>query len=104
MKPRRMSDVARAVDGLFLGEDVEVTTVCTDSRLASPGSLFVALPGEHTDGGLFVPEAFQLGAAGALVRDGLTVEGPAVSVRSTHEALIRLATDERRRIGATVVA
>lgn len=103
MKPRRMSDVARAVDGLFLGEDVEVTTVCTDSRLATPGSLFVALPGEHTDGGLFVPEAFELGAAGALVRDGLRVDGPAVSVRSTNEALIRLAVDERRRMGATVV-
>ena len=58
MKPRLMSDVARAVDGLFLGNDVVVTTVCTDSRLATPGSLFVALPGEHTDGGLFVPEAF----------------------------------------------
>ena len=98
-----MSDVARVVDGLFLGEDVEVTTVCTDSRLATAGSLFVALPGEHTDGGLFVPEAFELGAAGVLVRDGLTVDGPAVSVRSTHDALIRLATDERRRIDATVV-
>jgi UDP-N-acetylmuramoyl-tripeptide--D-alanyl-D-alanine ligase len=98
-----MSDVARAVDGLFLGNDVVVTTVCTDSRLATPGSLFVALPGEHTDGGLFVPEAFQLGAAGALVRDGLRVDGPSVSVRSTNEALIRLATDERRRSGATVV-
>ncbi|HEY8018812.1 MAG TPA: UDP-N-acetylmuramoyl-tripeptide--D-alanyl-D-alanine ligase [Actinomycetota bacterium] len=103
MKPRLMSDVARAVDGLFLGNDVVVTTVCTDSRLATPGSLFVALPGEHTDGGLFVPEAFQLGAAGALVRDGLRVDGPSVSVRSTNEALIRLATDERRRSGATVV-
>ena len=103
MKPRLMSDVARAVDGLFLGDDVVVTTVCTDSRLATPGSLFVALPGEHTDGGLFVPEAFHLGAAGALVRDGLRVEGPSVSVRSTNEALIRLATDERRRSGATVV-
>ncbi|MGZ5288323.1 MAG: UDP-N-acetylmuramoyl-tripeptide--D-alanyl-D-alanine ligase [Actinomycetota bacterium] len=103
MKPRLMSDVARAVDGLFLGDDVVVTTVCTDSRLATPGSLFVALPGEHTDGGLFVPEAFQLGAAGALVRDGLRVDGPSVSVRSTNEALIRLATDERRRSGATVV-
>jgi UDP-N-acetylmuramoyl-tripeptide--D-alanyl-D-alanine ligase len=103
VKPRLMSDVARAVDGLFLGEDVVVTTVCTDSRLATPGSLFVALPGEHTDGGLFVPEAFQLGAAGALVRDGLRVDGPSVSVRSTNEALIRLATDERRRSGATVV-
>ncbi|MEO8477041.1 MAG: UDP-N-acetylmuramoyl-tripeptide--D-alanyl-D-alanine ligase [Actinomycetota bacterium] len=98
-----MSDVARAVDGLFLGEDVVVTTVCTDSRLATPGSLFVALPGERTDGGLFVPEAFEMGAAGALVRDGLTVEGPVVAVRSTHEALIQLATDERRRIDATVV-
>jgi UDP-N-acetylmuramoyl-tripeptide--D-alanyl-D-alanine ligase len=98
-----MSDVARAVDGLFLGDDVEVTTVCTDSRLATPGSLFVALPGEHTDGGLFVPEAFQLGAAGALVRDGLRVDGPSVSVRSTNEALIRLATDERRGSRATVV-
>jgi UDP-N-acetylmuramoyl-tripeptide--D-alanyl-D-alanine ligase len=103
VKPRLMSDVARAVDGLFLGDDVVVTTVCTDSRLATPGSLFVALPGEHTDGGLFVPEAFQLGAAGALVRDGLRVDGPSVSVRSTNEALIRLATDERRRSGATVV-
>jgi UDP-N-acetylmuramoyl-tripeptide--D-alanyl-D-alanine ligase len=103
VKPRLMSDVARAVDGLFLGNDVVVTTVCTDSRLATPGSLFVALPGEHTDGGLFVPEAFQLGAAGALVRDGLRVDGPSVSVRSTNEALIRLATDERRRSGATVV-
>jgi len=103
VKPRLMSDVARAVDGLFLGDDVVVTTVCTDSRLATPGSLFVALPGEHTDGGLFVPEAFQLGAAGALVRDGLRVDGPSVSVRSTNEALIRLATDERRRSDATVV-
>jgi UDP-N-acetylmuramoyl-tripeptide--D-alanyl-D-alanine ligase len=103
VKPRLMSDVARAVDGLFLGDDVVVTTVCTDSRLATPGSLFVALPGEHTDGGLFVPEAFQLGAAGALVRDGLRVDGPSVSVRSTNEALIRLATDERRRSEATVV-
>jgi len=103
VKPRLMSDVARAVDGLFLGDDVVVTTVCTDSRLATPGSLFVALPGEHTDGGLFVPEAFQLGAAGALVRDGLRVDGPSVAVRSTNEALIRLATDERRRSDATVV-
>ncbi len=103
MKPRSMSDVARAVDGLFLGEDVVVSTVCTDSRLATPGSLFVALPGERTDGGLFVSEAFEMGAAGALVRDGLTVEGPVVAVRSTNEALIQLATDERRRIDATVV-
>ena len=103
MKPRRMSDVARAVDGLFLGDDAEVTSVAIDSRVCRPGDLFVALPGDRTDGGRFVPEAFDNGAAGVLVRDGLSVEGPAVCVRSTHEALLQLAADERRRITASVV-
>lgn len=103
MKPRRMSDVARAVDGLFLGSDVEVSSVATDSREVGPGDLFVALPGERTDGGRFVPEAFERGAAGVLVRDSLTVDGPAICVRSTNEALLRLAADERRRMGAAIV-
>jgi UDP-N-acetylmuramoyl-tripeptide--D-alanyl-D-alanine ligase len=99
-----MSDVARAAEGLFLGEDVEVTSVAIDSREVMPGALFVALPGERTDGGRFVPEAFANGAAGVLVRDGLDVDGPAVSVRSTGEALMMLARDERSRMSARVVA
>ena len=104
MRPRRMSDVARAVEGLFLGEDVDVTSVAIDSREVLLGALFVALPGERTDGGRFVPEAFANGAAGVLVRDGLDVDGPAVSVRSTGEALMMLARDERSRMDARVVA
>lgn len=99
-----MSDVARAVDGLFLGEDGVVSSVATDSRLVRPGGLFVALPGEHTDGGRFVEEAFRNGAAGVLVRDNLSVDGPAVCVRNTNDALIRLAADERTRMPATIVA
>ena len=104
MRPRRMSDVAGAVEGLFLGEDTEVTSIAIDSRNVLPGGLFVALPGERTDGGRFVPEAFANGAAGVLVRDGLDVDGPAVSVRSTGEALLMLARDERSRMDARVVA
>ena len=99
-----MTDVARAVEGLFLGEDVVVTSVAIDSRDVVPGALFVALPGERTDGGRFVPEAFANGAAGVLVRDGLDVDGPAVSVRSTGEGLMMLARDERARMDANVVA
>jgi UDP-N-acetylmuramoyl-tripeptide--D-alanyl-D-alanine ligase len=104
MKPRRMSDVARAVDGLFLGEDAVVTSVAIHSDDVVPGALFVALPGERVDGARFVPEAFERGAAGVLVRDGLDVDGPAVSVRSTAEALMALAADERTRLPARVVA
>jgi UDP-N-acetylmuramoyl-tripeptide--D-alanyl-D-alanine ligase len=99
-----MSDVARAVEGLFLGEDVEVISVAIDSRDVVPGALFVALPGERTDGSMFVSEAFSNGAAGVLVRDGLDVDGPAVSVRSTGEGLMMLARDERARMEANVVA
>lgn len=104
MRPRRMSDVARAVDGLFLGADVEVTSIATDSRDVATGALFVGLPGERTDGGRFVPEAFSRGAAGVLVRDGLAVDGPAVFARSTGDALMMLARDERAGMSARVVA
>ncbi|MDP9298846.1 MAG: UDP-N-acetylmuramoyl-tripeptide--D-alanyl-D-alanine ligase [Actinomycetota bacterium] len=103
MKPRRLSDVARAVGGVMLGEDVEVGGVSIDSRLVEPGSLFVALPGARTDGARYVPDAFANGAAGVLVPHGLRVDGPAVWVDSTGEALMRLAADERARIDATVV-
>ena len=104
MRPRRMSDVARAVDGMLIGEDVEVTSVTTDSRYVTAGALFVALPGERTDGAKFVADALAGGAAGVLGRDGTTIQGPAVFVRSTGEALTRLASDERLRMDATVIA
>jgi UDP-N-acetylmuramoyl-tripeptide--D-alanyl-D-alanine ligase len=39
-----------------------------DSRQATPGSLFVALPGEHHDGHDFVGEAFSAGSSFALVK------------------------------------
>jgi UDP-N-acetylmuramoyl-tripeptide--D-alanyl-D-alanine ligase len=104
VKPRRLSDVARAVDGVLVGDDVEVTSVSTDSRNMRRGGLFVALPGERTDGTRFVRHAFESGAAGVVVREGTDVSGPAVSVRSTGQALLRLAADERGRSDARVVA
>ena len=107
MRPRRLSDVARAVEGAREGDDVEVRSVSTDSRAISAGSLFVALPGERTDGHRFVEAAFARGAAAALVGDrggdDAHVPGPRVRVGSTGEALMRLAADERRSMGATVV-
>ncbi len=44
-----------------------ITRVVIDSREAEPGALFVALPGERTDGHDFVAEAFAAGAIAALV-------------------------------------
>jgi UDP-N-acetylmuramoyl-tripeptide--D-alanyl-D-alanine ligase len=36
-----------------------ITDACLDSRLAIPGSLFVAIPGERVDGHDFVANAFK---------------------------------------------
>jgi UDP-N-acetylmuramoyl-tripeptide--D-alanyl-D-alanine ligase len=47
--------------------DIVFSSVVVDSRLAVSGSLFIALRGEHTDGHLFVAEAFARGAVVAIV-------------------------------------
>lgn len=103
MKSRRLSEVTVAIGGVQVGDEVEVSSVATDSREVRPGGLFVALQGEHEDGHRYVPEAFDRGAAAVLVRDGFAVQGPAVRVPSTGEALLRLAADERSRSEARVI-
>ncbi|MEO5346025.1 MAG: UDP-N-acetylmuramoyl-L-alanyl-D-glutamate--2,6-diaminopimelate ligase [Magnetococcus sp. YQC-9] len=52
-----------------LGEDVEITTLGTDSRQVTPGTLFAALPGSRVDGRRFIDAAIAAGAA-ALLHDG----------------------------------
>lgn len=64
----RLSEIALAVGGELRGEDAVVTgSVETDSRLITAGALFVAKPGEITDGHFFVSDARALGAVGAIV-------------------------------------
>jgi UDP-N-acetylmuramoyl-tripeptide--D-alanyl-D-alanine ligase len=107
MRPRQLSDVARAVEGARTGDDVEVRSVSTDSRAVEAGSLFIAIAGERTDGHRHVDAAFTDGAAAAMVDqregDGAPWAGPLVRVDSTAEALMRLAADERATTGATVI-
>ncbi|MEY4321671.1 MAG: hypothetical protein RL167_399 [Actinomycetota bacterium] len=68
MIPLSLEQIAQAVNGELIGKDAMVTgSVETDSRLVSAGSLFVAKPGEFTDGHLFLASAEQGGAIGAIV-------------------------------------
>jgi UDP-N-acetylmuramoyl-tripeptide--D-alanyl-D-alanine ligase len=62
-------------------EAVALTGVAVDSRAVRGGELFVALPGERTDGHAYVEDAFRAGALAALV--GRPVAGhPLVDVAS----------------------
>ena len=55
-------DVAAAVDGsLIVGDETDFNGICTDSREAAPGVLFVALRGERVDGHDYISKAVELG-------------------------------------------
>jgi UDP-N-acetylmuramoyl-tripeptide--D-alanyl-D-alanine ligase len=49
-------------------QQTPISEVVVDSRRARPGCLFVAFPGQHTDGHHFVAHAFSRGAVAALVQ------------------------------------
>ena len=58
------------------GQDVEISSVAYDSRRVSPGSLFVAIEGEITNGNRFISSAIERGAC-AIVSELPPPPGPA---------------------------
>ncbi len=89
----RLSEIAAAVAGSLYGEDDVVTALVeTDSRLVNVGSLFVAKPGEVTDGHLFLGSALEKGAVGAIVQSKQDSGISQIVVKDSVEALGKLAT------------
>jgi UDP-N-acetylmuramoyl-tripeptide--D-alanyl-D-alanine ligase len=77
-----LADVLEALTGLRPANATPgITGAEIDSRLLTPGMLFVALPGEHHDGHDFVAEAFQKGARYALVARDLTSQFKQIDLR-----------------------
>jgi UDP-N-acetylmuramoyl-tripeptide--D-alanyl-D-alanine ligase len=106
VRARSLGSIAPAVGGTVAPADAGtvVEAVVTDSRAATTGSLFVALPGERVDGHAFLLDAAANGAAGAMVRTGTQAPLPSIAVHDTGAGLLGLAADERRAFAGTVVA
>lgn len=88
------------------GAALRYSAVSTDTRTLVPGSLFVALLGDHFDGHDHLLAAHRAGAAGALVRRGTAaVEGlPLWEVEDPLVSLGDLAAYHRRRFSGPVIA
>lgn len=113
-------------------QQVAITEVVSDSRDVTPGSLFIALAGERTDGHRYLSDVAQRGAQAALVKAGSAhafwpAEGsgrpwalvdPATGAgleQATPEALLLIAVDDplmavqrlaayhRRQLAPTVI-
>ena len=101
---------ARAMAARVVGGNVTFSGVATDSRALRSGELFVALKGERFDGHDFVPEAFERGAAVAVVASDRAgafegrVTGSLLAVADPLAALAALAAYWRRRFTLPVAA
>jgi UDP-N-acetylmuramoyl-tripeptide--D-alanyl-D-alanine ligase len=100
-----LDDLARIVGGSLHtdGTDASGSTLVdgpveTDSREIVPGGIFVAKPGEVTDGHLFAGTAVDAGAALLLVERVLPLPVPQVVVPDAVEALQALAAEVVRRV------
>ena len=97
-------DVAAATRGAIAGDWV-ASGVSIDSRTLAPGDLFVALIGPNQDGHAFLAQAFERGAAAAVVSrvpDGPGDEASLVVVADTQAALEGLGRAGRARTTARI--
>jgi UDP-N-acetylmuramoyl-L-alanyl-D-glutamate--2,6-diaminopimelate ligase len=84
---------------------IEIASIAYDSRVVTPGALFVALRGGYADGHRYVEEAARRGAVAALVEE--VVAAPSLTaqviVGETRAALARVAArfhgEPSRQIG-----
>jgi len=87
-----------------------IERIITDSRGASPGSLFVALKGGRTNGHLFLADAFRNGANAAMIaQDAIATLAiqrtwPLIVVHDPLRALQALARWQRREFFVKVLA
>ena len=102
-------EIAEMCGGSLYGDgSASVTSVCTDSREAEEGSMFIAIVGERIDGHIFIEQVKKAGAVCALCSrlPAQTGDFPVILAEDTVKALGRLGGEyskncPARRVGVT---
>ena len=101
--------IAQACGGILHAkageEQMEISSLVTDSRQAQAGSLFAAIKGERVDGHRFIPAVFEQGALCVITERELPEDtaGNWIKVISTLQALKDIAEDYLRQLNIPVV-
>ena len=109
MRITTTADLADLAGGMLHGLATRAVgpDVVVDARLATPGSVFVAIPGEHADGHDFTAQAAANGAAAVIGTRVTDADIAHVVVDDSVAGLSRLASGVVRRAvadGLTVLA
>ena len=89
----KLSDILNGIEivRLCADGDMEIGSICIDSRRAERGSLFIAIRGFESDGHKYIPAAVERGASVVLCEEEPAVETPYVLVRDSRLAEARVA-------------
>ncbi len=102
-----LSQLALAIDGTLIGNDLTIDGIGTDSRALTSGDVFLALKGPNFDGHRFVNQVKQLGASALIVDHQVESELPQLVVEDTRIALgkagayIKTLSAPKKTIGIT---
>jgi len=99
-----LSEIAVAVDGCLLGEDVAVSSVSIDTRTLLKADLYIAIKGPNFDGHSFIDKAASAGASAVLVEQECDTELAQIIVKDTHLALAELAGVWKNKASVKAVA
>lgn len=92
MKPITLKEIAKSCNATLVGdENILVTSIVTDSRQVSKGSLFAAIKGERVDGHSFIEQCTNSGAVCILCEQEPEIECNYILVDSTLVALKQIA-------------
>ncbi len=99
-----LSEIATLLGCEMPASDCELTGTAIDSRKIEPGTLFVALKGEHVDGHKYLAAARKAGASAALVSTRQNDEITQLVVNDVIKAFGQIATFWREQSHAKVIA
>jgi UDP-N-acetylmuramoyl-L-alanyl-D-glutamate--2,6-diaminopimelate ligase len=88
-----LANLAQAINPVAVAGplDRDITAICYDSRRASEGCLFVALPGERTNGAQFIDAAIDKGASAIVSEEGgLASKATHLTVKNARQAMADL--------------
>lgn len=98
-----LKDIAEILSAEYIGENIIVKGLSTDTRTIKGGELFLALKGPTFDGHNFIKVALEKGAVACLVQDKVDAEN-VVTTHDTHQALGLLAKAWRKKFKNPVFA
>lgn len=95
---KHLSEILGAIEHTVVSQrtsDPEISALAFDSRAVKTGSLFFALPGTHTTGNVFIPQAIKNGASAVVfqgaIDDSLVAENAGVAFVRVPDARFSMA-------------